>query len=269
MEGTLGNHVIFPGDRLEDFFSEISWILGPNWLMEGRAGFDHEISNAIIENGFIGIQVESFLRPTENRLLLHNVIVQNMTGIGLFSRSFYIEGTNTVLGNCGGYCMALTGGGYYDFRQSTFANYWFYGVRNTPAVLINNYVVDTNDNAVPLALDFSLGNGIIYGYNQVEFEADMVSGADSLYYLTNCILRTNADLSNTDNYNKILKNEDPLLIDPRENDYRLDTLSPAIGYGDPDISTTVPNDILGNSRILRSDIGAYQFMPGQIEGKIK
>jgi len=269
VKGTQENQVHFRGDRLEDFYSDIPGQWDRIWLMEGRAGFDHEIENAIIENGFIGIQVESFLRPTENRLLLHNVTVQNMTGIGLFSRLFYIEGTNTVLANCGGYCMALTGGGYYDFRQSTFANYWRYGVRNTPAVLINNYVVDTNDNAVPQALDFNLGNGIIYGYNQEEFEADMVGGADSLYYLTNCILRTNGDLSNTDNYNQVLKNEDPLFFDSNENDYRLDTLSPAIGYGDPDISATVPYDILGNSRIQRSDIGAYQFMPGQVEGKLK
>ena len=84
-----------------------------------------------------------------------------------------------------------------------------------------------------------------------------------MYYLTNCIIKTNADLSNTTNYNQILRNEDPFFLDPRENDYRIDTLSPAIGFGNPDIAATVPFDILGNPRTERADLGAYQFMPGQ------
>ena len=263
VRGSRENPVYFGGDRLEDFYSDIPGQWDRIWLMEGRQGFDHEISNAIIENGFIGLQVESFLRPAENKLTLHNVTVQNMTGVGIFSRVFAVEGTNTVLANCGGYCMALTGGGYYDFKHSTLANYWAYSVRNTPAVYINNYLVDTNDQAVPVAMSYNLGNSIIYGYNQQEFEADMVGGADSLYYLTNCIIKTNADLSNTTNYNQILRNEDPFFLDPRENDYRIDTLSPAIGFGNPDIAATVPFDILGNPRTERADLGAYQFMPGQ------
>ncbi len=267
VNGTQENQVYFGGDRLEEFYSDIPGQWDRIWLMEGRAGFDHEIRNAVIENGFIGIQSESFLRPTENRLLLHNVTVQNMTGIGLFSRLFYIEGTNTVLANCGGYSMALTSGGVYDFKHSTIANYWPYSVRNTPAVYLNNYSVDTNEQIIPIPIDFKLGNSIIYGYNQNEFETEMVDGADSLYYLTNCIVKIQTSTSNTDNFYKILRNEDPLFLDDRENDYRIDTLSPAINYGDPDIAASVPFDILNNSRAEHADLGAYQFMPGQTEKK--
>ena len=162
--------------------------------------------------------------------------------------------------------MALTSGGVYDFKHSTISNYWPYSVRNTPAVYLNNFSVDTNDQAVPIAMDFNLGNSIIYGYNQNEFETEMVDGADSLYYLTNCIVKIQTSTSNTDNFNKILRNEDPLFLDERENDYRIDTLSPAIDYGDPDIAASVPFDILNNSRAERADLGAYQFMPGQTGG---
>jgi len=269
VKGTLENPVYFGGDRLEEFYSDIPGQWDRIWLMEGRTGFDHEISNALIENGFIGVQTESFLRTTENKLKLHNVTIRNMTGMGIFSRVFAIEGTNTVLANCGGYCMALTGGGFYDFRQSTIANYWKYSIRNTPAVYINNFLVDTNDNPVPISMNYTLANSILYGFNQNEFETEMVDGADSLYYLTNTILKSNLNTSNTENYNQVLKNQDPKFVNYQENDYRLDTLSPAIGFGNPDIAATVPLDILGNSRLESADVGAYEFVPGQTEGSIK
>jgi hypothetical protein len=165
--------------------------------------------------------------------------------------------------------MALTGGGYYDFRQSTIANYWRYSIRNTPAVYINNFLVDTNDNAVPIPINCTLANSIIYGFNQNEFEAEMVSGADSTFYLTNVILKSNENVNNPDNYNQILKNQDPKFVDAQVNDYRLDTLSPAIGFGNPEIAATVPFDILGNSRLESADLGAYEFVPGQTEGSVR
>jgi hypothetical protein len=266
VKGTPENQVYFGGDRLEDFYSDIPGQWDRIWLMEGRPGFDHEIHHAVIENGFIGVQAESFLRATENKLILHNVTIRNMQGIGLFSRIFYIEGSNLVVANSGGYCMALTGGGVYDFKHATVANYWSYSVRTTPAVILTNYLADTAGQPVPIAMDFTFGNGLIYGYNIDEFETDMVGGADSLYKLSNSIMRTSLNLSNTENYNQVLRNEDPLFLDFRENDYRIDSLSPAIGLGDPEIGASVPLDILGNPRNERADAGAYQFVPGQTDG---
>ncbi|PLX13253.1 MAG: hypothetical protein C0598_04095, partial [Marinilabiliales bacterium] len=115
--GTPENKVYFRGDRLEQDYADIPGQWDRIWLMEATPGEDHEIYNSVIENGFIGIQAESFLRAAENKLILHNVIVQNMSGIGVFSRLYNIESTNTLLANCGGYCLALTSGGNYDFKH--------------------------------------------------------------------------------------------------------------------------------------------------------
>ncbi len=144
--GTVENPVTFQGDRLEEFYDDVPGQWDRIWLMEGRAGHDHIINNAIIKNGFIGIQAESFSRITENKLVLHNVLIDNMNGIGLFSRIYSIASTNLVVGSCGGYNMAITGGGNYSFVQSTIAAYWSYSIRNTPAVYLNNYLLDTLDN---------------------------------------------------------------------------------------------------------------------------
>lgn len=261
--GTVENPVSFQGDRLEEYYKDTPGQWDRIWLMEGRSGHDHVIENAIIRNGFIGIQTESFLRITENKVRIHNVIIENMTGMGIFSRLYNIEASNAVVANCGGYNLAFTGGGYYNFVQSTIAGYWPYSVRNTPAIFLNNYFLDTLDQPVSVPMYFGFDNSILYGFNEDEFETDMDDGADSLYFFRNSILKTSLDVSNTDVYTDVLINKDPLFLDYNNNDYRLDSLSPAVAYGDEAIGATVPKDILDNSRIPIPDIGAYQFLPGQ------
>jgi hypothetical protein len=263
--GTLDEPVHFSGDRLEEEYKDLPGQWDRIWLMESKPGDDHEIRNAVIENGFIGIQAESFLRVATNKLILENVIVQNMNGIGIFSRIYNIVGGNTVVANCGAYCMALTGGGSYNFIQSTFANYWPYGVRKNPALFINNFVLDTLENPVPVPVNFQLGNSIVYGYNDDEFGTEMVAGADSVYFLNHVLLKTEMDVSDPQYFESVIVNEDPLFVDHETNDYRIDTLSPAIDKGSVDISSQIPNDILGNPRGDTPDLGAYQFIPGQGE----
>ncbi len=261
--GTQTNPVTFQGDRLESAYDDVPGQWDRIWLMESRPGTNHVIKNALIKNGFIGLQTESFLRYAENIVSLENVIIQNMNGYGIFSRQYNIIAENTVVANCGGYCLAVVGGGYFDFKQSTFANYWYHSARNTPAVLINNYFLDSLDNPLPVPIQFNLANSIIYGANEEEFLTDLNGGADSLYFLNHCLVKTGLKMENPDNFEAILRNEDPLFKDYRTNDYRLDTLSPAIGIGDPTIAVDVPLDILGNVRLNHPDDGAYQFVPGQ------
>ena len=261
--GTQENMVHFSGDRLEDQYSDISGQWDRIWLMESRRGENHEIHNAIIENGFIGIQAESFLRYAEDELIMHNVIIQNMTGIGVFTRLYNIQSTNTLLANCGGYCLALTSGGNYDFKHSTIANYWSHSIRNTPSLFLNNYFYDSIEGNVSVPFSFNMGNSIVYGYNNDEFETDMFGTADSIYYFDHCDLKTSRNISDNSIYNSVLRNEDPIFLNYLENDYRLDTLSPLIGIGKPEIASTVPFDLLGNSRTPLPDLGVYQFMPGR------
>ncbi len=264
VKGEFGNPVTFQGDRLEQDYAELPGQWDRIWLMESRPGTDHLIENAVIKNGFIGIQSESFLRFAENRVKLHNVVITNMNGYGLFSRVYNITADNLVLANCGGYCMALLGGGEHSFVHSTFANFWPYSARNNPAVLINNYLLDSLDKPVAFPINFNLANSIIYGANKEEFLTDMNGNADSLYFLSHTLVKTSLKMDDPAYFNAIIKNEDPLFFNVSANDYRLDTLSPAINKGDPAIALESPFDLLNNSRLNNPDAGAYQFMPGQV-----
>ncbi len=265
VSGTQSQPVIFQGDRLEQDYADLPGQWDRIWIMEGRKGYDDKIENAIIKNSFIGIQAESFFHKNENRLLLNNVQIYNTNGASILSKNYTIDAKNLVAANSGGYCLALTGGGDYQFLQSTLANYWTYSIRNAPTVILTNYLKDTNDLPIPYPMHFFLGNSIIYGYNENEFETSMVSGADSSYLLDHCLVKTTLRMDNPDYFRSIIKNKDPKFLDLETNDYRIDTLSPAIGAGDPAIGAEVPLDILGNPRGQTPDLGAYQFIPGQSE----
>ena len=263
VKGTIENPVTFQGDRLESSYDELPGQWDRIWLMESTPGTDHLIENAVIKNGYIGLQTESFIHYANNLVKLHNVIIENMSRSGILSRIYNIEASNTVLANCGGLCLEVYGGGYFNFKQSTIGNFWPYSARNNPAVYINNYLLDSLENPIPYGLNFTLTNSIVYGSNKDEFETDMVGGADSLYILSHSLVRSTRKMEDGVNYEAILRNEDPLFKDVTVNDYRLDTLSPAIDYGDPAIAAEVPYDLLNNLRLNHPDAGAYQFMPGQ------
>ncbi len=261
--GTLDEPVHFSGDRLEQDYQDLPGQWDRIWLMESTPGENHEIRNAVIENGFVGIQTESFLRVADNFLIMENVKVQNMTGIGLFSRIYNIVGGNVVVANCGGYGMAFTGGGNYGFIQTTIGNYWTYGVRKTPSLFLNNFILDTLDNPIPIPMNFYMGNSIIYGNNDEEFETEMVDGADSAYLLKYVLLKSERTTLPEDLFDSVWLNQDPLFKSYEENDYRLDTLSPAIDRGNEEIAADLPEDIRGNSRLPLPDLGAYEYIPGE------
>ena len=264
--GTQDEPVSFSADRLEPEYQELPGQWDRIWLMESLPGENHVIRNAVIKNGFIGVQAESFLRVAENFLILENVKIQNMNGIGMYSRIYNITGGNLEISNCGGYCMAFTGGGNYGFIQSTIADYWSYGVRKTPAVYLNNYILDTLENPIPVPINFYLGNSLLYGNNDEEFETDMTEGADSAYLLQYVILKSERETLDETMFDSVWLNKDPLFKDVEANDYRLDTLSPAIDRGSEEIASQLPEDIRGNSRLPLPDLGAYEYIPGEDTG---
>lgn len=261
VQGTRDNPVIFQGDRLEQDYRDVPGQWDRIWLMDGRQGFDHEISYAIIRNGYIGIQAESFLKPTGNSLKISNTIIENQTGIGIFTRMFAVDAFNMVVANCGNYGLALTWGGDYRFIHTTLANQWNFSIRNNPTVLLTNYVLDSLDVPIPSPFHFLMGNSIVYGSNEEEIETDFVAGADSSYQFDRCLVKTDRKLSKYPGFVDCIKNADPFFKDYAGFDFHPDTLSPVIGQGKTNYSDQYPSDIDGVWRAPLPDLGAYQFVP--------
>ena len=76
---------------------------------------------------------------------------------------------NVVLNNSGVSSFAGTFGGNYNFTHSTIANYWSTSFRQFPALLLNNFIVDAENNVFTNPLESaSFTNCIIYGNDNPE-----------------------------------------------------------------------------------------------------
>ena len=262
IEGTAGNPVIIEGDRLEPYFRNQSGQWDRIWLMDGRPGADHRIEHAIIRNAFIGIQPQSFLKPTQAALYLNNCVIENHSGIGVYAVLYAIEANNVVIDNCGQYAFAIELGGEYYLRHSTIANYWWSSTRTTNSLFFNNYYDDDETGErYEYPFHFEMGNSIVYGNAQEEFGTNLSArDVDTTYLFDHCLFKSQRNSNDLPGFSSCIFNQDPLFVAPRTFDYHLsDILSPAVGAGSPAIGALVPYDLDGKSRIGTPDLGAYQY----------
>lgn len=270
VNGKPENQVVFASDRLDDFYEDQAGEWNTIWLYAGSK--DNEIHGAVIKNGNIGVRVDSLAANSSPNLVMTNTIIENMAGISLLSIEATIEAYNCVFGNAGQYSAALTRGGNYQFYHCTFGNYWANGNRQTPAVLLNNWIeVDGTTYTYDLNQAY-FGNCIIYGNNLTELGLDKNASSAFNFTFDNCVMRLDfnaeepIDISNTDEFTEMIYNQDPYFVDPSKNNFALDSsISSAFNAGDMGITNTDLNilgtDVLGNFRPFGAgnpDIGAYE-----------
>jgi hypothetical protein len=264
--GTRENPVYFQGDRLENFYDDLPGQWDRIWINEGAV--DNVIEYAVIRNGFIGLQLETLQEYMGNQLFLNNTIIENMSGAGILTRYYFVAAENCVIANCGQYALALTLGGTYDFRHTTIGNYWRYGIRNSESVFLNNYFITQDNQVVAYPFFANFANSIIYGNQRNELAIED-SLADFIYTFDHCLLKTELNVATDTNFKSVIVNQDARFVDYFTNQLQPDSLSPAIGAGSVEIANTVPEDINGNSRLERPDLGAYQWMPVSETGERK
>lgn len=262
VNGTRENPVVFQGDRLEAFYRDEPGQWDRIWLMEARENHGHSISHAIIRNGYIGVQLERFLKDNLAPAYIENTIIENHTGMGIYANCYSLGAANFVVANCGNVGVYLTGGGSYLFNHGTVANFWSNSTRNTPTLYFSNiYQNPTDGNAYAYPFEFEMNNSIMYGSLENEFLTEFYStpDLDTTYVFNNCLLRTKR--RHEDLFKSCKFNEDPKLKNYSSFDYHLDTLSPAIGLGDPFYTSgNLQFDLDGVYRGDTPDAGAYQYI---------
>tara|TARA_B110000046_G_scaffold185994_1_gene231139 strand:- start:614 stop:2122 length:1509 start_codon:yes stop_codon:yes gene_type:complete len=271
VNGTLTEKVVFEGDRLENSFSKIPGQWGTIWMRAGSK--DNEIYHAQIKNGIIGILIDSIGSTSTPTLKLQNSEVYNHSNYGVLARETSIEGHNVVIGSAGEASFAATIGGTYNFTHSTFANFWNNGIRQLPAVLVNNFFtyVDTNGQEIIETRDLhaaNFTNCIFDGNNNIEFVIDKVdAGGIFNYNISNCMIQfndrnnsfdDNTELDFTNSYyQNIILNGNTHFRDSQNSDFIIGQDSDAINKAN---TSTFDLDILGVDRTTNPDIGAYQHI---------
>ena len=273
VNGTPQNQVVFAGDRLDDFYEDQAGEWSAIWLYAGSV--NNEIHGAIIKNGSVGVRVDSLAANSNPNLIMTNTIIENMSAVSLLSIEATIEAYNCVFGNAGQYSAALTRGGDYQFYHCTFGNYWFNGNRQTPALLLNNWI-EADGTVFTYDLNRAyFGNCIVYGNNLNELGLDRNVSSVFNFEFDHCVMRIDfnadepIDITNSNEFKDVIYNEDPLFVDPSENNFELDSaISSAFNAGDNGITNVdlgvMGMDVIGNQRPFFSplgsipDIGAYE-----------
>ncbi len=261
VDGSLDHPVTIQGDRLESGYQNLPGQWGYIWF-SATSGV-HDINYAVIKNGTYGIVMDSIASFTEPTLRIRNTIIKNMDQTGLELNGAWVEANNLVVANCGVHAIKMSFGGNYDFSHVTVANYYSLpgAIRQTPSVSINNYFMDTLGVVHVRELEkVRFANSIIYGSLQDELFFDVfpdASEANALfeYSLVRTVRQSHPEMF----FENSLFNQQPRFLSVSENDYRLQEDSPVIGQASLDIAADVPLDILGNSRMERADMGAYQY----------
>lgn len=269
VNGELNNPVVFQGTRMGYEYENNPGQWDRILINEGSS--QNYIHNAIIKNGYIGLQCDNFdalggTLGTPTGLELKNVVVKNMSGIGIFSRNYNITGYNSLVTNCGQYVAAFTYGGTVKFYHSTFANYWSGSTRNFPSLFVNNYFFD-GASIYSDDLNFEFNNGIVYGNVENEFGFDSVVTSQLNFRFDHSLIRIDPEepTDNTNRYFEIIKNQDPLFFDAQKSDFRLNEGSPAINIGSKSfVQQFIPKllfDLKGSNRTMSGnpDAGAYEF----------
>ncbi len=260
IQGSFDNPVVIQGDRLEQAYKNVPGQWGNIILTDGSGV--HHINWAEIRNGIIGIQVGSLSASQKPALIIKNSKIENMNYAGLFALTSTIQAQNCLVSNCGFYNMAILAGGAYQFEQCTFANYWNYGQRSEPSVIISNNFTNAEGQQIVYDLiqaDFS--NCIIYGDKDNELLLSNDLSVPFNYLFENSLLKVEEEFTlNPDHYTNVIKNINPNFINSYQLDYQLDTLSPAKDIGKLSIGQAAPIDLNNNSHIADGlpDLGAYE-----------
>ncbi|WP_188051249.1 hypothetical protein [Flavobacterium sp. GP15] len=258
----MENEVIFEGDRLETDFTNIPGQWGTIWLTAGST--NNSFNHLTIKNASIGLLIQNNDGST---VLIKNTQIYNSTNYGILAQTAKIDAQNVVINNSGQANLACTYGGDYTFTHSTFNNNW--NSSQQVSVYISNYIT----GAIPEVKDLTaatFNNCIIYGSYSNEMSLNKKTGATFEYKFNNCLLKfdntnpkfaTNPDyqfFADPLHYNGIILNKDPKFFKISKSKLNIDPSSSAFAKGNS--AYLIPLDVLGKTRTLPPDLGAYQSM---------
>ncbi len=259
----LENEVVFEGDRLEPDFSDVAGQWGTIWLTDGST--NNKFNHLTIKNATIGLLIQNNNGTTVS---IKNTQIYDSSNYGILAQTAKINGENLVINNAGLAGLACTYGGDYKFAHCTFNNNW--SSSSQVSLLVNNYYL----GAVPEVKNLTaatFNNCIIYGSYSNEMILNKKSGAAFEYQFNNCLIKfdnTSNQYTNhpeyqftTDpvHYNAMIQNKSPNFLKIAENKLNIDETSAAFAKGNA--AYLIPFDILGNTRTLPPDLGAYQSKP--------
>ena len=274
--GTLEKPIVIRGDRLDRLFDSVPYLYAAGgwngvFLVSDKPQTYH-LEHVEILSGNTGLYCASTCTGTLPQLTMDACCIHNHTLYGIVLNHVDALVTNTEISNCGVYCVYCAGGNH-RFVHSTIASYFGYTTirvqsaekEETAAVYIDNL-----DKKAPQT-NTSFYNSIITGYlaNQLvvatPFDRYYPGAFVGNYLKTDTLAvphaQKNTYWQKTDTV-PVFRNDFYKYKEYVYYDFRLDSLSPAIGIADSLCALSCPIDRNGVSRAgVKPDAGCYQYQP--------
>ena len=254
IQGTLGNEVVFQGDRLELDYQDVTGQYYGIYFQQARPS---TIDYAILKNGTSGVHLYSE-DPTNTgyTLTLTNTVIQNEARYGVFIYSgAKVKAENCIISKNGTHSLLVLEGGDFNFNH---CNLLGYGASQNPAVGISNFYTDYNAGVTNVSSinEGIFKNCIITGNLQTELALDTIqmAGVTLNFNFGNSLIKSEQTFTDIF-YQNIYWNNNPLFLDISTNDFTFPSNSILNANG---IVTSVVTDILGNPRNNPPDIGAIE-----------
>jgi hypothetical protein len=258
--GTAEKPVVIQSDRIEPEFENVRGQYFGMYIFGGSTG--NVVRHAEIKHSIIGLWVDSLAELDMSYSKIHTT-----SSYGLVGRHAKITATNCLIYDNNSYGLALLFGGNYTLNYLTVASY---GNRDAAVRLDNYWCLDSDCNSVlsnPLSL--RANNCIFYGSNADELDARR-QNVDPAWFdvqIKESVVRVK-ELLNADRFPDFLTAHCPtcfngvstskVFLNSTEDNYLLDTMSVARGYGLP--IPGVNDDLLLKLRNPATpDAGCYEF----------
>ncbi|MDO4191269.1 MAG: right-handed parallel beta-helix repeat-containing protein [Bacteroidales bacterium] len=284
-EGTLEQPIVMRGDRF-DYIADVAHT--PYDYMPGQWGniyLQNNIGNYVfkythIRGGTLGMMLIGASR-SKPLLTLENCVIHNMSGYGVYIQEGKANIANCEISNCGISCL-LQLGGELTATHCTFANYYPWDIREAPAVLITNYILNGTRLSIFPIQNSTIENSIIFGSKNEELELQRDTFTNALYnvYIADCLIK--AKKSDDAYFHNIIwshsQNDlipgtsyyytDTVFINTSINNieetgyfnFQLDRNAKACNTANYNVSSCYPIDLLGINRLAdgKPDMGAYE-----------
>lgn len=264
--GTQENPIVLQGDRLETpFLDDPGQWFG---IIIGRNSKGNYMEYTTIKNSNVGVFVDSL-----GFLEMRNSQIYNTAGNAILAYHSAVDAENCLFYNNFSNSIQVINGGSYNFNYCTVASY---GVDASAVSMSNFFCYDEFcESFTTNGLNAQFKNSILFGSARDEIQlSDVFAGQGFGQFsvsFSNCIVKVDELLEQQDGlYANFFETRcrdcingtrtDTLFVDPSGDEYRLDSLSIAVGQATPITFPRLINiDLEGNPRDpTNPDIGCYE-----------
>lgn len=279
VRGTQANPVRFTNVRLDN-----DWDITPGqWfgIIYGQTSSGSHLDWAIVENGTIGVLVDSLANNGVTKLEVTNTVVRNQSNYGILTLGqtptlndpYMVDAANVLVYNTGGPSVACLQGGKSRFTHCTFAEFGWDFSRDFPTVVFTNTAYEGNTLIATYPGWLEVYNSILWGTLADEFGNDL-QGSDplTLGLLRNSIKVTENELlldAATGYPDSNFYNADPGFAGPTPGTlplpegFFLTAESAVQDLANPLLGLPTGTDLAGTLLLPGEarDLGAYEFVP--------